>query len=99
MFKNLLGCCLLICFVLSISPLDSNAIPRSVYVTVDAGSHDRKDCVVSFAMPRRLKAKAYVLRDGSGNRLPLQVEPDGTATFVLPALKAGATGRFSARGS
>ena len=94
MFKNLLGCCLLICFVLSISPLDSNAIPRSVYVTVDAGSHDRKDCVVSFAMPRRLKAKAYVLRDGSDNRLPLQVEPDGTATFVLPALKAGATGRF-----
>lgn len=84
----------LICLVASISRLDSKAIEKPVYVTLAAGSFDRRDCVVSFAMPKGLNARSYRLRDDAGNRMELQVEPDGTATFVLPELKAGTTKRF-----
>ena len=84
----------LICLVASISRLDSKAIEKPVYVTLTAGSFDRRDSVVSFAMPKGLNARSYRLRDDAGNRMELQVEPDGTATFVLPELKAGTTKRF-----
>jgi hypothetical protein len=94
MCGNRLICCLLICLVLSISSFDSGAFEKPVYVTVTAGPFDRADSIVTFAIPRGLKAKSYRLRDDSGNRLELQVEPDGTATFVLPDLKAGASRRF-----
>ncbi len=94
MRKNLVICCGLICLVASISRFDSNAIEKSVYVTVAAGSFDRRDSVVSFAMPKGLRAKSYALRGDAGSLLPLQVEPDGRATFVLPELKAGTTKRF-----
>jgi hypothetical protein len=63
-------------------------------VTVSAGSIDRKDSVVTFAMPKGLKSQSYALRGDAWDSLPLQVEPDGTATFVLPELKAGTTKRF-----
>jgi hypothetical protein len=94
MFKNLVICCGLICLVASISRFDSKAIEKPVYVTVAAGSVDRKDGVVSFAMPKGLRAKSYALRGDAGSLLPLLVEQDGTATFVLPELKAGSTQRF-----
>jgi hypothetical protein len=88
----------LICLVASISPLDSTASQKPVYVTVAAGAFDRKDSVVSFTMPKGMNAKAYALRDDSGHVLPLQVEPDGTATFVLHELSAGTTQRFRLEG-
>jgi hypothetical protein len=94
MRKNLVICFGLICLVASISRLDSKAVEKSVYVIVAAGSVDRKDSVVSFTMSKDRKAKSYWLIDESGDRLPLQVEPDGTATFVLSELKAGMTKRF-----
>ena len=94
MRKNLVICFGLICFVTPISQLDSKAIEKPVYVVVAAGSFDRKDSVVSFTMSKSPKAKSYWLIDDSGVRLPLQVEPDGTATFVLPELTAGMTKRF-----
>lgn len=84
----------LICLVASVVNFETKAISNPSYVTVVAGSFDRKDSVVSFAMPKGLKSKSYALRDESSRLLPLQVGPDGTATFVLPELKAGTTKRF-----
>jgi hypothetical protein len=52
------------------------------------------DSVVSFELPKKLTSKSYVLRDETGHLLALQVEPDGTATFVLPELRAGKTLRY-----
>ena len=94
MRKNLVIYCGVICVVASISWVDSKAFERPIYLTVAAGSLDRKDNVVSFAMPNGLRAKSYVLRGDAGSLLPVQVEPDGTATFVLPALKAGTSKRY-----
>lgn len=93
MLKSIVICCGLICLV-AFSRFDSKAIEKLVYVTVAAGSLDRKDTVVSFAMPKGLRARSYALRGDSGRLLPLQVEPEGTATFLLPELKAGTTMRF-----
>ena len=90
--------CFISCCVLalgaSIAPSESQAGPEKPYVTVSAGPIDRKDSVVTFAMPKGLKSQSYALRGDGGDFLPLQVEPDGTATFVLPELKAGATRRY-----
>ena len=94
MLKILIIFCALISLVASISPLESTASQKPVYVTVTAGAFDRKDSVVSFTMPKGMIARSYALRDDSGHVLPLQVEPDGTATFVLHELRAGMTRRF-----
>ena len=94
MCKNLIRCCALICVLASITPFYSSAFEKRAYVVVAAGSFDRKDSIVSFALPKWLKSKAYSLRDDSGHLLPLQVDPDGTATFVLPELNAGTTMRL-----
>jgi hypothetical protein len=94
MRKNLLFCFGVFCLIASISRFDPRASEKPVYITVAAGSFDRRDCVVSFAMPKGLKAKSYALRGDAGMLLPLQVGPDGTGTFVLPELKSGTTRRF-----
>jgi len=94
MHKNSIACCGLICLLASIVKFETKAINSPLYVTVAAGVFDRKDSVVSFAMPKGLKSHSYVLRGDAGDFLPLQVEPDGTAMFVLPELKAGTTKRF-----
>src|SRR5713101_1766501 len=78
----------------SIASSESQAGPEKPYVTVSAGSIDRKDSVVTFAMPKGLKSQSYALRGDAADVLPLQVEPDGTATFVLPELKAGTSRRY-----
>ena len=98
MLKILIIFCALIYLVASISPLDSTASQKPVYVTVTAGGFDRKDSVVSFTMPKGMMGRAYALRDDSGHMLPLQVEPDGTATFVLHELRSGMTRRFRLEG-
>jgi hypothetical protein len=94
MHRNFIASCGLICLVASIVNFETKAINSPLYVTVAAGSFDRKDSVVSFAMPKEMKSKSYALRDDAGRLLPLQVEPDGTAAFVLPELKAGTAKRF-----
>jgi hypothetical protein len=94
MLKIIVTSCALIFLGASAAPLDSIASHKSVYVTVAAGPFDRKDTVVSFTLPEGMHAKSYALRDDSGQTLPLQVEPDGTATFILHELRAGATKRF-----
>lgn len=94
MHKNLVLCSALLCLVASAARLESKVIEKPVYLTVAAGPVDRRDSVVSFALPKLLRSKSYTLRDDSGHSMPLQVEPDGSATFVLPELKAGTTKRF-----
>ena len=95
MHKNFIACGGLICLLASFVNFETKAINNSpTYVTVAAGSFDRKDNVVSFSMPKGLNFQSYALRGDAGDFLPLQVEPDGTATFVLPELKAGATKRY-----
>ena len=58
-------------------------------VTVSAGEFDRRDCVVQFKLPEGTEPGGYALTDPSGKRTPLQVGPQGRATFILGDLKAG----------
>lgn len=81
--------CAAVCAALLLCPAGSGAAFNEVYVTIEAGAFDRRDTLVSFAMPRHLKAERYVLREEGGGWLPLQVGRDGRASFVLPELKAG----------
>lgn len=80
--------------VSSFGRAESKAVEKALYVSVAAGLLDRKDSVVSLTLPKTIKPKPYGLRDDAGNTLPLQVDADGTATFVLPELKAGASKRY-----
>jgi catechol 2,3-dioxygenase-like lactoylglutathione lyase family enzyme len=41
-----------------------------------------------------MASKPLALREDSGRLLPVQIEPDGTATFVLPQLSAGTSKRY-----
>jgi hypothetical protein len=70
--RKFIACCGLICLVASVANFETKAISSPSYVTVVAGSFDRKDSVVSFAMPKGLKSKSYALRDKSSRLLPLQ---------------------------
>lgn len=60
---------------------------------VEAGDYDRSGTVVSFQLPAG-SGTFNQLQDEKGARLPLQVESDGRATFVLPSLGRGATQTF-----
>ena len=86
--------CAAACLTLLVCQPRAGSAAKDVYVTVEAGAFDRRDAVVTFALPKHLRAKGYALRDDSGRRLALQVEDDGRATFVLPELKAGRTLRL-----
>jgi hypothetical protein len=59
-------------------------------ITVSAGPHDRRDTLVSFPLAGA-KGDVLVLRDPKGGTVPLQLDPGGTAWFVLDELKAGQT--------
>jgi hypothetical protein len=62
-------------------------------VRVEAGAHDRRDVVVSFAAPGLQPDAQYVLR-GETTTLQLQADRNGRAWFVLPELTAGAAKTF-----
>ena len=68
-----------------------SAAKRKAYVSVAAGAHDRTETVVSFALPAEFKGDSYALRDASGQLIPVQIDSDRSASFVLPSLKAGQT--------
>jgi len=68
-----------------------NAAKRNAYVSIAAGQHDRQETVVSFALPAEFKGNSYALRDSSSQQIPLQIDSERNASFVLPALKAGQT--------
>lgn len=61
---------------------------KTFKVTVAAADVDRAAQVVTFALPADAKGLG-LLRGESGGALPLQVDADGTARFVVPAQKAG----------
>ena len=86
--------CLVICLAAPFSQSETGAAQKPVFVTVAAGAFDRRDAIVTFALPRKLGATACVLRDDAGRLTPLQVDAAGNATFVLAELKAGATKRY-----
>ncbi|HKS43161.1 MAG TPA: PmoA family protein [Blastocatellia bacterium] len=92
--RNLYISILVIGFAVLIPRFESSASERRTYVKVAAGSLDRRETVVSFALPKDLKAKSYALRDESGRMIALQVDADHQATFVLTELKAGSTKKY-----
>ena len=60
-FKTLL---LVVLVALALST--HGAVKRKTFVSVVAGSYDRRETVVSFALPDEVKGKSYALRDASG---------------------------------
>lgn len=73
----------------------SSAAPKKVTITVNAGEHDRHDTVVSFELPSKLKGSSYELRDSGGQTVPLQIDSNRWATFVLRSLKAGTSTSYT----
>ena len=94
MKRTTIACFGLVIFLLTTARLDSKPIIKTTYLTVSAGNLDRRESIVTFALPKTLKAGLYALRDDTGKLLPVQIDADGTAAFILPQLKAGATKRF-----
>jgi hypothetical protein len=92
--RNLYISILVIVFAVLIPRFESSASERRTYVKVAAGSLDRRETVVSFTLPKDLKAKSYALRDESGGMISLQVDADRQAMFVLSELKAGAKKKY-----
>jgi hypothetical protein len=91
MLKTLTTLVSIIGLALMLCEFESGAAKKNIYITVAAGSFERRETVVSFALPAGLKGKSYGLRDESGQVIPLQVETERQATFVLTEMKAGAT--------
>src|SRR5678809_244600 len=85
---------LVITLTLTLCEFRSIARSKQTYIVVAAGEFDRRETVVSFALPQDLKGKSYILRDETGQVIPLQVGADRQATFVLAELKSGATKRY-----
>jgi hypothetical protein len=68
--------------------LAAAASAKTVRVTVASAPVERAAQVVTFALPAAARtARAAVA--GNGEVLPLQVAADGTASFLVPAQKAG----------
>lgn len=82
-----MACASLPLFALSLSA-------KNFRVTVAAADVDRAAQVVTFTIPEEAKAMGSVVGAG-GATLPLQVDADGTARFVIPEQKAGAALTFT----
>jgi hypothetical protein len=91
MRKTIIVLYLVSCFALPFCPWESGAAQKFFAVTVAAGPFDRRDALASFTLPNDLRAAHYALRDESGRLIPLQMDENRQATFVLSKLKAGAT--------
>jgi hypothetical protein len=64
-------------------------------IVVSAGDLDRQNTIVSFLFPAAAGRTGLALRDQQGQLLLLQVDQDGRATFVLPALRAGTQATYA----
>lgn len=64
-------------------------------VTVEAGRHDRNNTPVDFALPAGARGKDFLLADGDGPPVAVQVGEGGRGTFVLDRLAAGSTRRYA----
>jgi hypothetical protein len=80
-------------FVISVglcfAGFSSTAQTKTVSIRVSAGSQDRSDTIVSFDLPAEIPDLAYHLRDSRGQIVPLQIDDNRRATFILRSLKAG----------
>jgi hypothetical protein len=61
MFKTRIALLLVVCLAASLCQFEAAATPKATFITVTAGSADRRETVVSFALPKALQAKAYRL--------------------------------------
>ena len=69
------------------------ASAAALRVAVRAGDFDRRESVVSFAVPEAARGWSRLETEG-GSAVPFQVDKEGTGWLVLDALKAGATKTF-----
>jgi hypothetical protein len=78
----------LILLFLACSMPSAQGEPPSARIHVSAGDHHRKDAIVSFHLP--LEARQSVAVEGpDGSWMPLQVDEQGKATFILKNLGRG----------
>jgi hypothetical protein len=66
-------------------------------LTLPSAEVDRAGQVVAFSLPATA-AGSKAVRDAAGRLLPLQVESDGTARFVVPWQRAGESLTFAVTG-
>lgn len=79
------------CLLLS---LVAPAIARDYRLNVAAADTDRAGQVVAFALPVDAP-KSPSLRDAEGRIVPLQIDADGTARFIIAAQKSGGALAFT----
>lgn len=63
-------------------------------VVVAAGDFNRDHTIVSFEYPAGA-GQVLILRTTEGAELPVQIDAQGIATFILPALASGAQANFT----
>lgn len=68
-------------------------------VTVSAGPYERIGTVVSFDLPDAAADSAYHLEDPAGRAIPLQIDKERRAWFILDRLAAGAERTYRLRPS
>ncbi len=83
----------LACVTIASGPADgprASAPAEPSALVVRAGAYDRRDSLVSASIPALDGTmRRYELRHGNAPAIPLQIDGDGRAWFVLPALAAG----------
>lgn len=83
--------CSILLLFLSSAWLAACTQPAAYTLSVEAGAYDRRHTITSFTMPEGLDGLAFYLRDEAGAAVPLQVDDDGVAWFILDRLDAGQT--------
>jgi hypothetical protein len=72
-----------------------SAVGESYALTVAAGGFARENTPVSFELPAGAVGRQYCLRGPGGEAVPLQVDGDGRAHFILAELAAGTVAQFT----
>ncbi|HWC77422.1 MAG TPA: PmoA family protein [Blastocatellia bacterium] len=76
--------------LLQLSQLPQSAASLNDFsVTVNAGTLDRRDSIVTFDLPSSARGTSWILRDQSGATIPLQVDSERRARFILKELAEG----------
>ncbi len=85
-------CCLGVC----LAGLNVPMLHAAARVVVNAGEHERKDAVVSFALPAGLKSP-LVARSDKGVEAEVQVDHAGRGFFIVSELESGAQRTYTLR--
>jgi hypothetical protein len=81
-------------FLLLGLPMVPTTVAAKYRLTVAAADTDRAGQVVTFTLPPEL-ARGALLHDAANQLVPLQVDSDRTAQFIIPTQKAGAPLAFA----